>query len=196
MELREILSASQLNALRGADVDAHMDTLQYVSAPARQYVLEHIAPLTKRGLNQKFWRRLNNACRDGIAVVAVINGVATIRCELSESHLRTTINRNDFVVVSEGGYSGFEYVNRCKKNAQTQSYDAQMTTGERVRLRIKHKRERNFSENAKCNRYKKIGKRGFNTTFEETKEVLRIFAYDRYIHSINTAASRILDEVY
>lgn len=59
-------------------------------------------------------------------------------------------------------------------------------------IRTAKNRERMFNEAASCNRYKKMGKRGFNMAFDQARAEWRAEQYDKYFREVVTEAREII----
>lgn len=76
-----------------------------------------------------------------------------------------------------------------------QQYDSELSEREENRLRTKQKKLAEFYDLAKPDRYKKIGKRGFNTTFDEIRAVQRQERYERRLYGTFKEAKRIMENI-
>ena len=79
------------------------------------------------------------------------------------------------------------------KSAQV--YDYEMSEYEQERRRVDRKRENMFYEQATSERYKKMGKRGYNLSFNELRAVRRMEAMERQQYRILKTASKIMEEI-
>ena len=77
----------------------------------------------------------------------------------------------------------------------TQVYDYEMSEHEQERRRVERKRENMFYEQASNDRYKKMGKRGYNLSFNELRAVRRMEAMERQQYRILKTASKIMEEI-
>lgn len=77
------------------------------------------------------------------------------------------------------------------KHAQV--YDPEMSEYERERHEVERNREEMFYEQATSNRYKKMGKRGYNLSFDEMRAVRRMEAAERQASRTIIAARKIME---
>ena len=79
------------------------------------------------------------------------------------------------------------------KSAQV--YDYEMSESEQERYRVERKRENMFYEQATSDRYKKMGKRGYNLSFDELRAVRRVEAMERQQYRILKTARNIMESI-
>ncbi len=75
----------------------------------------------------------------------------------------------------------------------SQQYDNELSATALNAIAVEKRRDGVFYDMAKRNRYKKIGKRGFNTTFDEVRAMQKMVAYDKWLRELNIETNKILE---
>ena len=86
----------------------------------------------------------------------------------------------------------YSYLTSTKDN---QVYDLEMSESELERYAVERKRENMFYEQATSDRYKKMGKRGYNLSFDEMRAVRRMEAMERHQYRIIKNARNIMADI-
>lgn len=202
MQISDILSDKQLTALCTTPTSTRR---KYTHTPswAHDYALECIAPSTKRGLSENFWANFDDAFQGCKSVVVIIDknricAKGVLRNKIYARHIVHEIKsgkqvywielENCFQVKPCNLPSVWAYLTQTtKRNYEYDEYDV---AAERL-AKIDAKREKMFYEAAKANRYSKIGKRGFNTSFDELRAFMRHDAYERELRGVVENAREI-----
>ena len=79
----------------------------------------------------------------------------------------------------------------ASKDAQV--YDYEMSEDEQERYAVERKREEMFYEQASNDRYKKMGKRGYNLSFNEMRAVRRMEAAERQAYRTIKSARQMME---
>lgn len=170
----------------------------------KSYVLENIAPLTKRGIDENFWRAINEIfAANYFAYVEINKGAARVKCaernKLYALHIANLLKENKqiFWLQYDNCYEitkrNISALYKYLEGAPVAQYEY-MERNVREETRIAHdkKREKEFHDIARPNIYRKIGKRGFNTSFNELRAFERHNAYEKELRGITKKAKEIL----
>lgn len=205
MKISDILSATQIGEMRSV---ATAKTSAEKYAPTLQPVHEHLytfADKHKCVLDVRFWCTLSTEYATSADVVVCINaGNAEVfpvrKTRLFAHHLGEklkggcaicrVINGKTMVVNWDNWKETYA---RLTSSADKREYDLQLSGAQKRKMRIDAERERMFDGAAQCNRYKKMGKRGFNLAFNEMRANDRLVAYEREIYATLKSAKNILN---
>lgn len=205
MQLSDILQTSQIAAMRGAATHvSYADTYApKIHTKAREYVCQHVTEYTKRGFSAAFWRDLQDAIlSDGAAIVYIENKCAKVlriqRNRIFARHLGEEVKagKRMFWVEKHFGYE----LDKAEWKAtwaeltatpERNNYPVPVSQREAKRIQINAERDAMFYGMAQTTRYKKIGKRGFNTSFDEMRAQMRTEAYERQLRNITKGAREI-----
>lgn len=177
---------------------------QYTPTWARNYALNVIAPDTKRGLPKDFWVEMDYAFRHDSAAIVFMDGKriyvrGAVGNRAFARHLGENIKAGKQVyfvspnlcalITPENWGDIWSYLtSKCDDN-----YDhEELSNTEVAEIRVSLAREKMFRESAKSNRYQKIGKRGYNTSFDEWRAAQRTAEYERALRETVKDAKEIL----
>ena len=208
MQLADILSNVQLGAMLNV-AQSQTDAEKYaysVSTKTHEYLYKFAAEL-KCVLNAKFWKDLQTEYIYDKSVMVCIKGKNATVMPVMENptfakHLGEMLKGGYAICWVTDRYTqavswdNWKWIYKVLTETQTQSdLPAPISKRERVSIRVESDRQRMFTGAAECNRYKKIGKRGFNTTFDEMRAEIRTEAYERKLRGVIGEAKRIIESL-
>ena len=179
-------------------------------APETSYIQEEISKFaTVNGgkMRRDFWAVFNSvySCTQDVMVCVYPDGnirIIEVRRDrtfarhvgelLKTCNLLWVFDELHVVVTWDNWKSVYAHLTSAK-NAQV--YDYEMSEHEQERHRVERKRENMFYEQATSDRYKKMGKRGYNLSFNEMRAVRRMEAMERQQYRILKTASKIMEEI-
>ena len=208
MQLADILSNVQLGAMLNV-AQSQTDAEKYaysVSTKTHEHLYKFAAEL-KCVLNAKFWKDLQTEYIYDKSVMVCIKGKnATVmpvhRKPVFAKHLGEMLKGGYAICWVTDRYTqvvsweNWKWIYNALTEIQEHSdIPVPISKRERVRIRVESDRQRMFTSAAGCNRYKKIGKRGFNTTFDEMRAQIRTEAYERKLRGVIGEAKRIIESL-
>lgn len=208
MQFSDLISSMQLSAMLNV-AQSQTDAEKYAqSVPTKIHErLYKLASELNCVLNADFWKDLQTEYVSDQSVMVCIKGnKATVMSVVNKPafarHLGEMLKGGyDISWVTDTFYVKVSWDNwKWIYKALTETYDdsdlpAPISKRERVRIRVESDRQRMFTSAAGCNRYKKIGKRGFNTTFDEMRAQIRTEAYERKLRGVIGEAKRIIESL-
>ena len=91
------------------------------------------------------------------------------------------------------GWDNWRWVyQRLVRATDIQQYDSELSECEEKRLRTKQQKLAEFYDLAKPDRYKKLGKRGYNLSFDEIRALRRQEAYEKRLYGTIEVAKDIM----
>ena len=179
-------------------------------APEMSYIQEEISKFAAKNggkMRRDFWAVFNSvySCTQDVMVCVQPDGkmrILEVRCNRTFArHVGELLKTckvlrvfSDFSVVVD--WNNWKSVYRSLTKAMdAQVYDYEASAFENERREVERKREEMFYEQATSDRYKKMGKRGYNLSFNEMRAVRRMEAMERQQYRILKTASKIMEEI-
>lgn len=196
MQLSELITTDKLNVLNSCAKCNERVKRAYTHTPhwVRNFILFEIAPNTKRGVSAFFWDEVENAYHNSDNIVIIVSkGRACVReIQYNKTHAYHIMRELEagkqvyLITTSEVRLLSSEDAWNILTNrptAHNYEYAERNVLAER-HIKEERRREKAFCEAAKANRYRKAGKRGFNTQFNETHAYERCSAYQLRISTL------------
>ena len=201
MQLSVFLTEQTIGAMR--QVSQQAPKAQYLTAPARGVVC---AIVGRKATSDDFWSRFDAAYRgeESIIVVSSHEGTRVLTVTTNPTFAKQVgifLKRGDKLCWVHGKsvvtitWDNWKRVYQQLSATLTESQascPSAMSHREYSRIQEEKRREKVFYEAASCNRIKKLGKRGFNTTFDELRAAHRSEEYEKRLRNIKNEARRIL----
>lgn len=205
MQLSDILSATQLDAMR-AVATRKTDAETYApNIPTRiSECLYSLAANAKCVTNGKFWQRLQWAINEnGCAVVQFVGKTAKVieatKTSVFGKHLCNRLKAGDNLawVDMHSCYTldwetWKQTWNKITFTPSADNLPTPPSVREMSQIRINRDRQEMFCEAAQVIRNKKLGKRGFNMSFDEIRAMQRQEAYERSLRGVVNDARKIM----
>lgn len=197
MQLSELITTDKLNVLNSCVKRNEQIKRVYTHTPqwARDFVLQHIAPLTKRGIPEIFWGAMESAyCNsDNIVVIIDKNRIYAREIQYNKTHAyhimrELKAGKRIYLFASSRAHllsskDAWDILTRST-TGYNYEYTEELCLKEECRIIRERRREKAFREAARTNRYVKAKKRGFNTQFNETYAYERCSAYQLHISTL------------
>lgn len=204
MQIKDLFSDKQLTALR-SKLDEHTLAEKYASnvGEIAHKTLYAIASDHKHVLNASFWQELGAEFKSGCYVAVLIKGKsASIFPECNSPRMARMIGDRlkqgyGICVITPSGWAQRVTWENWKRiyamlTRVDNGYEAAPSEREIRNITTKRKKEAEFYEAASCIRNKKLGKRGFNMTFDELRAQMRQEAYERNLRTVTNTARTIM----
>lgn len=184
--------------------------MQKICATERSFIQEEIskfAAVNGGKMRRDFWAVFNSAysCTQDVMVCVYPDGKIRIievrRDRVFARHVGELLKTCKLLWVFDELHVAVTWDNwksvyaHLTSTKSTQVYDPEMSECEQERHRVERKRENMFYEQATSDRYKKMGKRGYNLSFNELRAVRRMEAMERQQYRILKTASKIMEEI-
>ena len=183
--------------------------MQKICATERNFIQEEIskfAAMNGGKMRRDFWAVFNSvySCTQDVMVCVQPDGKMLIievrRDRIFARHVGELLKTCKLLWVFDELYTVVSWDNwksvyrhlTSAKDAQV--YDPEMSECEQKRHLVERKRENMFYEQATSDRYKKMGKRGYNMSFNELRAVRRMEAMERQQYRILKIAKKIMEE--
>ena len=154
-------------------------------------------------IRPNFWGEFNDAYKSAHDVMVCVDANKKVKIlpvrhdRIFARHVGELLKRGNVMwgnieVTWKNWKAVYAYLTSAKS---TQVYDPEMFEEDLERYRVERKRENMFYEQATSDRYKKMGKRGYNLSFNELRAVRRMEAMERQQYRILKTASKIMEEI-
>lgn len=184
--------------------------MQKICATERSFIQEEIskfAAMNEGKMRLDFWAVFNSvySCTKDVMVCVQPDGKMRIievrRDRTFARHVGELLKTCKLLWVFDELYTvvswdNWKSVYRHLTSAKdTQVYDPEMSECEQKRHLVERKRENMFYEQATSDRYKKMGKRGYNMSFNELRAVRRMEAMERHQYRVLKTAKKMMEEI-
>lgn len=155
-------------------------------------------------LDEKFWRRMERiyTSRESVLVTfhnEEIDFIGITYNRIFAIHVCELLKRGYTVIFVGEGHDAWQVNWRnwhdtyrlLADKHETDNLPDYISKAEIRAIRIRHKRERAFAEAAECIRYKKLGKRGFNMSYDEIRALRRADLLEKEIRGVVSEAQAI-----
>lgn len=205
MTFADLLSNSQISAIRNVS-NALTPAEQY--APSLSKVHDYIYAFASDNncvLNANFWKNLQTYyVTERNVMVCIKNKKASVLCvqktPIFAHHLGEMLKQGYAILWVECSVAdivdwvNWKFVYNCLvQKRDNWNYDKQISKREVAYIKKENKREKMFYEASISDRYKKLGKRGYNLSFDELRALRKQQEIEKEIYKTISKAKQIFE---